>query len=69
MHTLINIKNGEDAEEAMTAYEAETLERGKKEIAISYASTLASHDAQAFKGGPVPKLSLRQEELAVNDPF
>ncbi|KAA8576527.1 hypothetical protein EYC84_006636 [Monilinia fructicola] len=49
---------------AISAYDAEVLERGKREIHISAASSVATHDLNRFTQGPMFKMGFRQSKAA-----
>ncbi|ESZ98412.1 hypothetical protein SBOR_1193 [Sclerotinia borealis F-4128] len=70
IEAIKKIRNGtSSAVEAISAYDNEVFERGKKEINISAASAVATHDVESFKQGPLYKMGIQQpkavDEVAV----
>ncbi|PQE03985.1 fad binding domain-containing protein [Rutstroemia sp. NJR-2017a BVV2] len=59
------INDGADCAAEITAYDAEVLERGKREIGISYVSTVSTHDVIKFKDGPLYKMGIKRPDAEV----
>lgn len=59
------VRDGASCKEAIDGYDAEVQERGKKELAISYAATMSSHNSDSFRSGPLGTMGTRKGNFEV----
>ena len=61
VQAMKKIKSGGNMKEVIDAYDKETLERGKREVALSLAQTGASHKVEVFKQSPLAKIGIKPQ--------
>lgn len=60
VEAMKKVKDGIDMQDAISAYDEEILERGKKEIAVSLAQADASHKVREFLKSPLAKVGIKR---------
>jgi 2-polyprenyl-6-methoxyphenol hydroxylase-like FAD-dependent oxidoreductase len=64
VQAMKKIRSGENSQEIIDAYDKETLERGKREVALSLAQTDASHKVKVFKESPLAKIGIKPQTVS-----